>query len=173
LGSNVADGHKVGQIKLIDEKTLLQVNASMVIGVLFVLTLSSFITGTGYAAEPFLGIITAYTAVPFAASSFLLLWPVKNTYIAGLLTCFGFLAFGIVVVVVGISPGYTSEADQPVRSDIERRCAMNPERYNLTDDPWKCSEFTDGSLAKRCVSDYKKFNQTSLRNCSKFIPQSS
>jgi non-homologous end joining protein Ku len=34
-----------------------------------------------------------------------------------------------------------SETDQLLKGDVERECAMNPEKYNLTDEPWKCSEF--------------------------------
>jgi hypothetical protein len=70
LGSKVVDGYHTEGI---DEKTILQVNGSMVVGALFVLTLSSFIPAFGGSSRNIIGFFTIAIIAPFILSTLFIL----------------------------------------------------------------------------------------------------
>ncbi len=50
------------------------------------------------------------------------------------------------------------------------RCGEHPKDFGVdTTHLWKCSMFTEGSLAARCTTDYQRFNMSKTQ-CSKFVP---
>ena len=56
--------------------------------------------------------------------------------------------------------------------DIERECVKNPEQFNVSATPWKCSEFSLESLAERCARNPERFNMIKSE-CHQLIPPSS
>jgi hypothetical protein len=176
LGSEVVDGLSEG----IDEKTLLQVNGSMVVGTLFILTLSAFILGTEATSRGLIGIITLVIIVPFILSALAILRskPKKGEKVGNIstwiltiasarrLTLLGFVVFGAYLGLIVAIPNLLSIGN------VEQQCAKSPETFNVTAEPWKCSEFSPGSLADQCARDPGSFKLTKP-DCADFIPPSS
>ena len=127
-----------------ERATILQVDASMIVGVLFFLTLTSFIIIPGGKlfeafGKALVGIVTLSIVIPFIASA-LIIMGFKNLKVAKWATAVGFvyLALNLSTIVIlnfyGIMPAKSAE----------ERCAKNPGYYNVTH-PWQCSKFSPGS----------------------------
>jgi hypothetical protein len=185
LGSKVSGGNTS---EVIDEKTLLQVNASMVIGALFILTLTAFISGPESHSRFFIGYMTILIIGPFAISALITLNLEEDEYktlqfaFAKGITISGFVVLAIYLILIVAYPHIQAVffqlskslniEYQPWFGEIEYDCAKSPETFNVTAAPWKCSEFTEGSLAERCVKIPELFN-VPRSECSKFISPSS
>ena len=155
----------------IDSKTLVQVDSTVIVGVLFFLTLTSFIGTTGAQGKYYIGIITAAIAGPFAGSGILLLFkPDKYLRIAQTLTAGGFLYLLVglaFVIMLGVNILPTSGG---FFVSQEEQCAKDPEPFNVTH-RWQCSEFSPGSLAEQCAINSERFNMKKSE-CSGFIAPS-
>jgi hypothetical protein len=159
----------------LDAGTILQVDATALLGILFFLTLS----GSGQWLGRFEGaFLTLFAAYPFATSAAMIMIsnyvrlegphinPIQRSMLApqmsGLIT-----AFGLVLLVVILAYIY-SGVD---RADSALECAESPKKFgiNITH-PWACSMFAKGSLAEQCANDPSRFHMNSTSQCSKFIP---
>ena len=123
LGSEVVDGPSEG----IDEKTLLQVNGSMVVGTLFILTLSAFILGTEATSRGLIGIITLVIIVPFILSALAILRSKPNL-----------LSIGNVEQQCAKSPETFNVTAEPWKcsefspGSLADQCARDPGSFKLT-----------------------------------------
>ena len=73
MDSSAETNHSTDDSRIIDEKTLLQVNGSMVVGVLFLLTLTAFISLPEIYGRVLIGVFTLVIIFPFVASWAILL----------------------------------------------------------------------------------------------------
>jgi hypothetical protein len=176
LGSNASTGNEVSHFEGIDDKTLLQVNGSMVVGTLFVLTLTALIPNLQVLGMTALGLITMTIILPFVISAILVLsghkllgkervirWAKSGTK-------WGFIIFVLYLAnLLAFSIGGAVETLENLEENVELRCAASPETFNVTAEPWKCSMFTPGSLAEQCARNPENFDV----ECSQFIPPSS
>jgi hypothetical protein len=166
--------------KGIDNKTLLQVDGSMVVGALFILTLTTYLSGSETGVRILIGVITFGSVAPFVWSAVLILSPVLSDKEAKNATLAGFFSFAIFLGLLVASPFFQSfiyitsdlKMEYSPFADLRYECAKDPERFNLTAEPWKCSNFIGGSLVERCARIPETFN-ASLSDCSKFITPSS
>jgi hypothetical protein len=174
----------------LDARTLLQVDATTIVGVLLFLTLAPF----GYNTLT-LVVSTAAIVIPFAVSSALIVYTDTNMREYGKLipmlnkkifrpvstkmqarirllargTTFGGFVYLVVVLLffaIDASPG-----PSPFPSAAEQ-CAYNPEKFgvNATNATlWKCSMFRSGSLAELCATDFKRLG-VEKTDCIQFIP---
>jgi hypothetical protein len=166
----------------VDSKTLLQVNATAIVGILFFLSLTSYFPFESYAA-----VMTTFLLLPFVASAVIILDPfpsalaiwigtrrnpleldsqeLRSTAMryARQITMLGFMYLIFQVI-------YTISVTPPFARTITQECAVNPARFGVNEtQPWKCSMFIEGSLAELCAKEPKVFNM-SEKDCSGFIP---
>jgi hypothetical protein len=161
------NGHNTPETREERERTtILQVDATMSAGVLFFLTLTSFIArGTEPSGRVFTVALTLIAIVPFVVSAILIIRG-RTLRMAKNFTGGGFIylvAVLIMIVLLNVIPAAT-----PV-IPVEEQCAKNPGMFNLTNNVWQCSKFSPGSLAEKCALNPKDFN-TTKSECSKLIP---
>ena len=61
-----------------------------------------------------------------------------------------------------------AEAGVPSTS---KKCGENPEQYGVNQTAlWKCSMYSEGSLAEQCANDLSRFYLKQTSECSHFIP---
>jgi hypothetical protein len=179
LDPNNTTGHKVDPSEGIDKKTLLQVDASMVVGVLFILTLSGFISGSEITGRFLTGYFTILIIAPFVISAFMILYTTSRGELGELIvavargiTAAGFLIFGGYLGLITALQTLPTIPPMPFAEDVEQLCAKSPETFNVTADPWKCSKFSGASLAEKCAKNPEFFDAT-RSDCADFIPPSS
>jgi hypothetical protein len=169
------NGHNAapGTSEECDRRAILQVNATMITGVLFFLTLASIVILPQTIGRFFLGTYTFSINIPFIVSAVIIILKPTHFRKAKMLTVVGFL-FLLVNLIGGLtyfsltlpSPGAIIKS---VFTSIEKECAKNPGGYGVdVNHPWKCSMFSPGSLAEQCAIDEWK----NPSECSKFIPPS-
>lgn len=148
----------------IDEKTLLQIDSSMIVGVLFFLTLTSFVGAHQAYGKVTLGLITLTIIAPFVLSA-LTIFRSNDPKKAQRLTATGLVYLPAILTVIILSPVVPdlSDGDYSIE-DVDQQCARNPEAFNVTHS-WKCSEFSPGSLAEECARNPSGFN-VSIKGCS-------
>ena len=143
----------------------------MVVGVLFLLTLTAFISLPEIYGRVLIGVFTLVIIFPFVASAAILLlaknekkkekvrrrmWWLEKVLgahilfgMARIMTLFGFFFFVLYLGGIVLYPLIGT----PIIEDVEQQCAKSPKTFNVTADPWKCSKFSPGSLAERCAKD--------------------
>lgn len=148
----------------LDVRTLLQVDATGIVGVLLFLTLSNLESSVA----PLL--LTAIIVFPFGISASALLFLTIVTslsdkiqqrlvYIGKFGALAGFLYLMVVLVILLLG--------WPDVNTQEEICAKDPMKYNLTWS-WECSFFSQGSLAEKCAKDPQQY-QMNLSGCTRFI----
>jgi hypothetical protein len=147
----------------IDGRTLLQVNATVIIGVLFFLRLAS-VGNFGY-------FITVSVVAMFTISAIWIFIPIEEALDkAKVLSALGFiiLLFDLFIFgfaqspdASGIFKGFMTEAE---------KCARDLALYNVTY-AWNCSGYSEGSLASECAKSPKSFG-TNIAGCSRYVPPS-
>jgi hypothetical protein len=151
-----------------ERATILQIDATMSVGVLFFLTLTSFITaGSELLGRALIGTITLIAIIPFVVSAIIIL-RTKRLRLANTFTSAGFLYLVldlILIVLLNVIPTAT-----PI-IPVEEQCAKNPGMFNLTHNVWQCSKFSRGSLAEKCAQNPESFHMVKSE-CYKFIPPS-
>jgi hypothetical protein len=154
----------------------------MAVGVLFVLTLSSFISEVPEReSRILLGIVTFFIIFPFIGSSTAILFH-RTDYLdersrkvrfndAKKLTGFGFIFFGLYIAAIIVVPGLLGViGGEPFLAPTQQeQCVMSPEKFNVSADPWKCSMFSPGSLAEQCAKNPEYYKVTRL-DCAELIP---
>jgi hypothetical protein len=161
----------------VDGKTLLQVDATAILGVLFFLSLTS------YFPSALAALVTVSVLIPFAVSAAIILYPLTALIAVAIGTRTNpfdvedrtskAIGYAKTITMIGffylIFPiGYA--ISESLENPITVECAKNPESYgvNITH-PWKCSLFTKGSLPELCVNNLQVFNM-SQKECSGLIP---
>jgi hypothetical protein len=106
---------------ILDEKTLLQVNASMVVGVLFILTLTAFVSGASgsyiiseVTGRNLLGLATFLLVFPFTISTAAILFKEPSRFtrmqsfeFAKRNTALGFILFAGYIFLIVLLPVFT------------------------------------------------------------------
>lgn len=178
------EGERIRDAAL-DAKTIVQVDATVIVGVLFFLTLVSFIpSATIEENTAVFGVVTPAIAVPFAVSAILIVYPrnVKKDFFrvkfrweeltdisptslfyAKVLTVAGFVYLAVILIALMVVSNLIPPSEQ-------LNCGNNPVLYNVSH-LWECSKFTGGSLAERCAREPERYNM-SISGCSRFIPPS-
>jgi hypothetical protein len=149
----------------IDAKTLLQLDGSMIVGALFLLTLSTFISGPASTARFLTGYFTLFVIVPFITSGLLIIFGKSKDRIRARFVAFVFYLV-LILVIPALPPIH------PVIEDTEQQCAENPRSFNVSANPWKCSKFSGGSLAEQCARNPERYG-VAKSDCADFIPPSS
>ena len=142
----------------------------MVVGALFILTLTTFIAGPEDITRFLIGYFTFIIITPFLISAFIIL-KIKNRTLefAKTMTLIGFTTFGVyLALILAFQLVYMPPT---LIEDIEQQCVKSPGTFNVTTDLWKCSKFNSGSLAERCAKNPGYFNVT-RSDCADFIPPS-
>jgi hypothetical protein len=191
-----SEDEKIGRISrfvlTVDDKTLLQVNTSVTLGVLFFLTLFSFSDITSEEeGRAYFVFFTLLIVVPFGVSSMIIVHsnisrqhsltpPNKDSYhqkvedsyskswrrlrVAGYFTFFGFLYLMLVLTLV-----FADTLDDIYNKSTKEECAEHPEQFGVNEtNLWQCSMFEEGSLAEQCVKDPERFNLNTTE-CLRFI----
>ena len=175
-----SEDEKIGRISrfvlTVDDKTLLQVNTSVTLGVLFFLTLFSFSDITSEEeGRAYFVFFTLLIVVPFGVSSMIIVhsnisrlhsysksW--RRLRVAGYFTFFGFLYLMLVLILV-----FADTLDDLYSKSTEEECAEHPERFGINEtNLWQCSMFEEGSLAEQCVKDPERFGLNTTE-CLRFI----
>jgi hypothetical protein len=152
----------------LDSKTLLQVNATAIVGVLFFLTLSSFLTTlTEDWARIMIGIVTLTIIIPFVLSSILILGNINVSNWAKSATGFGFAYLAIYLAGTILYPFFpnTDPGNYFSTISIQDDCENNPKLYNVTDS--ECAKFGEGSRAEECATNPQRFGMK-ISECSMF-----
>jgi hypothetical protein len=173
------------------------VDATMIVGVLFFLTLTSLVeTGLEGEMGAKLGIVilTATVVVPFSISAitslqinanlrFDLLSQREDESFHRMIgkryqdkpVRFAISGFGYLITVlffIALSPFLPSHQLIPILSNPAQQCGVEPERFGINEtDIWQCSMFSENSLAGQCVIKPSRFNM-SLSECHEFIAPS-
>src|ERR671914_70853 len=139
-----SEDEKIGRINrfvlTVDDKTLLQVNTSVTLGVLFFLTLFSFSDITSEEeGRAYFVFFTLLIVVPFGVSSMIIVHsnisrlhsyskPWRRLRVAGYFTFFGFLYLMLVLILV-----FADTLDDLYSKSTEEECAEHPERFGLNE----------------------------------------
>ena len=152
----------------ITDDGLLEVNATVIAGVLIFLTITSTITPSSGPLTP------SYSAIliifPFALSSIVLLRvkgedrpdSIRAWRFAKIYSTAGFVTLMVVISMIGIF-SFTSQFDSTA---VE--CAKDPRKYNITH-PYDCVKFSPGSIAEHCAHMPKTYGLNKSSDCSIFI----
>ena len=183
---------------MIDGRTLLQVNATVIIGVLFSLTISSIVGGTSERDAVFTSaLFTTLTAAPFGTSAIMIMYanslqqqsrPLSPVYIFqrnprygtkeersrridfSLLIAETITTAGFLYIVITVCLIFVLALDQNYETPITEQCAQDPQRFGVNGSAlWLCSMFHQDSLAELCTSDPVRFG-VNISKCYKFIP---
>jgi hypothetical protein len=184
---------------MIDPRTLIQLDATLIVGVLFFFTLTALVQS----AELHEGVIlhfvfTGAAILPFVVSAIFLInadsaqlpferarshedngspYDMTKESHKHLLTSYKAIRRARVstlsgFIYLGIALLFviiTAYLGETKISTAEE-CAQRPEDFGInTTSPWKCSMFVDGSLAEMCANNHEQFNM-SKKACSGFIP---
>jgi hypothetical protein len=151
---------------VIDSKTLLQVNATAIVGVLFFLTLSSFLTNLREEwAKLLIGTMTLFILVPFAFSACLILGKTGFS-IATSSTSFGFAFLAVYLFAAIFYPYLPIPGSESIsRVSIQDECEMNPNLFNVTHS--NCSKFGAGGRAEECATNPQRYGMK-ISECSIF-----
>jgi uncharacterized membrane protein len=113
LGSNANDKHIDRPSEDIDQQTLIQINGSMVVGGLFILTLTSLISGPATTTRFLAGYLTVVIVLPFILSALIILAQKELLKIAKIgtvlkiakyFTGLGFIGFGLYLLLILFLP---------------------------------------------------------------------
>jgi hypothetical protein len=187
---------RLRKISTLDAATILQVDATVIVGVLFFLTLTTFLGSEERQARSLAVSLTIIAVLPFSASAMLLLWTfstlrlevtsfflgkkgprllekkdykkiVRYSRNAVDITLTGFGYLLVVLIVVWLQTDFGHNIQT-----AEQDCGVDPERFGINEsDIWQCSMFTKNSLAERCTINPSQFDK-SLSECHEFIPPS-
>lgn len=199
IGQNPKNDHRRVKYPNLDAITLLQVDATSIVGVLFFLTLTSYLSVVPEEfARPLTGSLTVTIVIPFAVSAMAITYPkgfygtktwnqgifgkewkqhdptlisFKRLKIANVATFLGFvyLVFALISIVAYSAGSFPNIALFSNVTSTMEDCARDPELYGVNVTPWKCSMFTTGSLAERCAMNSTQYKM-SKTECSRFIP---
>jgi len=163
---------------MLDGKTLLQVNATIIAGALIFFSLASFFSFEDIFSESTseelertaAGYMTLLIVAPFALSS---IYIIKNgqatkLHAARVLSRIGFIVLIVVVIIIVVSQLLIPFFFRPYFT-IQDTCMANPTFFNVSNNLWMCSKFEDGSAAEICARNPERFNM-SISECFKFIP---
>ena len=156
----------------LDASTLIQVNATIMIGVVFFVSISSALSLETVEGGSFVLVLVSVTIIlPFAVSAILIIIQKRASRIAWGFTAFGFALLFLALLYISLiefDTGFTRL--EPTITGFQ--CAANPSEYGINESYlWKCSMFTPGSLAEACAIAPYNFNME-LSECHKFIPPS-
>jgi len=152
----------------ISRSVLLQVNATVIAGVLIFLTVSSLGEVTTYLTA----LLAATIVIPFSVSSIIIIKENKLSlpnykFLSNYkrtLSAFGFVYLAIVIVFLAYNQ--VSPIIFNINTPAEK-CAIDPKSYNITHAA-DCSKFTPRSLAEKCALDPGRFH-VALKQCASFI----
>ena len=156
-------------------KDLLQANATVIAGILVLLTISSSVAPQYSSAINRQALVWASTIIiiPMAYSSAIILsaryssvGTLPDLRKAKQYTWTGFLF--ILATFIGLAILTLFSLPTLVSQPIAVQCAKDPKKFNITDQS-KCSDFSVDSLAEQCAKNPSSFN-LKLSQCSRFIP---
>lgn len=173
-----------------DDGTILQVDATIITGVLFFLTLTSIAPVLPELYNRFIiTIITAFIIIPFAISATMILSEAavqtslffrisplllriikEQSKYANHLTFMGFLYLIVVIgVIVFVNiPPLNDPLSNLIPPSVAEVCEENIGLFNVNDST-DCRKFIPGSLAEECVRNTEPLNVKYVGQCSKFI----
>ena len=191
--TNMSESNKdIYQHFRIDSKALIQVDATVIVGVLFFLTLTSFLGAEEEEATQHAVNLTILVVFPFSMSAIFLLWDYLKTRYNLLLwekpgsrwasqwRLFSNVApqFGGVSTMLGFayliyalfSFGYQAQVGPDI-SATAQDCGEHPKRFGIINktDIWQGSMFGQDTLAGQCVENLSQFN-IPKSECHEFIP---
>ncbi|HEY7081703.1 MAG TPA: hypothetical protein VH500_18575, partial [Nitrososphaeraceae archaeon] len=122
--------------------TLLQVDSTVVIGVLFFLTLNSYLAFLPTNVGRFIiGCLTISAIIPFVISAFLIIRNERSKQ-AILFTMWGFVYLALILIVTLVLPLVADQIPTlPVLESTAEKCVKNPNDFNVTH-KWQCSLFS-------------------------------
>jgi low temperature requirement protein LtrA len=181
--------------EILDNRTILQANATVIVGVLFFLTLTSFVEfGSEEVGRVIVRILTTIIVVPFGVSAVMLViidirplsetfskiletkrdiaiseweykWKMRMLKWARKSSVVGF-AYLITVVLFFLYFAIAATYEESVAEE----CGRDPARFGVNQTHlWQCSMFSEGSLSEQCAKDPQRFH-VNKTECSKFVP---
>lgn len=176
MGSKADDKDTFDPLRNIDENTLLQLDGSMVLGALIILTLAGIISPIESYARTISLYFTVIVVVPFIVSALLILIS-KRERLKGFRrargwTTAGFIFFLLIIMYLALDASIGEPiGPSGIPGDVRLQCIMNPETFNVSTSPWKCDHFDEDSVAWFCANNPEFYNLT-ISDCADLIPPS-
>ena len=183
---------RIREFSTLDGATLLQVDSTVIVGVLFFLTLTSFFDTEEGEGRLIAVTLTISAVGPFSLSAMLVLWANRPMHteiwshfikkkskekdykrmanFSRLAVVATELGFGYLLFVLGTIYFTAAAYDDRDIQNATYYCGKDPERYGINKtDVWQCSMFSESDNAKRCLRNSTQFDR-SLSECHEFIP---
>jgi hypothetical protein len=152
-------------------RTLVQVDSTVIVGVLFFLTLYSYLGFLPeYVGRSIIGILTLTAIIPFVTSAFFVIREDKASTIAKSFTKYGFVYLAVNLIATITLPFFADLI--PVINILPsqaEKCVKEPSRFNVTH-IWQCSMFDGGTLAEKCSAYPGRYDKDNESQCSSLIP---
>jgi hypothetical protein len=155
-------------------RTLLQVDSTVIVGVLFFLTLNSYL---GFLPQnvgrSIIGFLTLSAIIPFVTSVFLIISNERSNW-AIRFTKYGFVYLAVNLMATLALPFFAGIIPTlPVLPSAAEECVQEPGKLNLTH-RWQCSMFSGSTLAEQCWNYPGRFgfSRETISQCSSLIPPS-
>jgi hypothetical protein len=162
----------------LDGKTLVQVDATVIVGILFFLTLNSYLGFLPeYVGRSIIGILTLTAIIPFVTSAFFITRKTNSSNSDSMDIARKFTMYGFVYLALNLSATITLPffADLIPVIDIfpsqAERCVKAPSDFNVSY-IWQCSLFDGGTLAEKCAAYPGRYNLSNEKQCSSLIAPS-